>query len=496
MRSRPRSNLSILRWVAQALIFAALLLTVIELVRYSRMRFNFPTGMEIAGVQVGGLSHQQAAERLVQAYGVPVELHYRNAIIQIKPALVGFELDLETMFAAADLQRITQSFWAAFWDFLWNRLPVPSGVPLVAKVSEARLRSYLRDEIASRYDEPPTAAMPVPGTTDFNTGNPGSQLNIDGAVNLIESALKSPNGRIVNLTISKIRSVRPSFQNLQIMLQQVIDVSGFDGLTDIYLLDLQTGQELSLAYERGKSIDPNISFTAASTMKIPIMISAFRRLNEPTPPAYVEMIKLMIERSENDPADRLMENLMDKNLGPLQVTTDIETLGFQNTFMAGYFHAGAPLLKRFVTPANSRQDVVFYRDPYNQTTPAEIGQVLEDIYYCAEHGNGALMAVFPGEISQSECRQMIDYLSANRIGIMIQGGLPEGTKIANKHAWAPEPDGLLHTMADVGIVYSPGGNFIISIFLTDPVQLIFDPVNVMIGDLSRSVYNYFNLLPQ
>ena len=129
MRSRPRSNLSILRWVAQALIFAALLLTVIELVRYSRMRFNFPTGMEIAGVQVGGLSHQQAAERLVQAYGVPVELHYRNAIIQIKPALVGFELDLETMFAAADLQRITQSFWAAFWDFLWNRLPVPQYLP-------------------------------------------------------------------------------------------------------------------------------------------------------------------------------------------------------------------------------------------------------------------------------------------------------------------------------------------------------------------------------
>ena len=35
-------------------------------------------------------------------------------------------------------------------------------------------------------------------------------------------------------------------------------------------------------------------------------------------------------------------------------------------------------------------------DPYNQTTPAEIAMLLEDIYRCAENGGGTFAAAFPG----------------------------------------------------------------------------------------------------
>lgn len=493
MRGR---NFPFLRWIAIVLFVLAMILAIVQLVTYSRIRASFPLGTVIAGVPVGGLDQQQAAERLVQAYSYPVEVHYGNAVVQIRPAVVDFDLQLETMLAVADQQRVNQPFWSAFWDYLWNRLPTPSEVPLRATFSEERLRIYLKDEIASRYDQPATSAQPVPGSTNFASGTPGLTLDVDRAVTLIGDALRSPVARVVNLSVVKVSPPRPSFQNLQILLKQVIESSGFDGLTELYLMDLQNGQEMSFANENGNALTPGIAFTAASTMKIPIMVSTFRRADEPLASNLSDLMTLMIERSENDPADRLMEQVMDRNLGPLQLTKDMEDLGLPNTFLAGYFYAGAPLLRRISTPANQRTDVNTAPDPYNQTTPAEMGMLLSDIYQCSQSGGGTFAAVFPGEISQNECRQMINFLVLDKIGVLLQAGLPEGTQFAHKHGWVTDPvDGVIHTISDAGIVYSSGGNYILTVYLYHPTQVIWDQANVMVAKLSLAVYNYYNLAP-
>ncbi len=490
---RGRRSLTYFRWLSLFLIFIAVLLLVFQLVRYSRIRTAFPIAMVIADVPVGGLNQQQAADRLAQVYGLPVELRYEGAKIQVKPSTLGFRLDLEKMLTAADLQRVNQPFWGAFWDYLWNRLPVPAGVPLSASINYETLRSYLQDEIAARYDKPSSPAMPVPGTVNFSGGDYGTSLDIDRAVVLVDGALRSTNARAVNLTFQKVAPSRPSLKNLQILLQQTIELAGFDGLVEIFLLDLQTRQELSFAYQNGENLPSGIAFTAASTMKIPIMVSVFKRTSEPTPEGIQQMLELMIERSENDPADRMMETVMDKNLGPLQVTDDLQAMGFQNTFLAGYFYPGAPLLRRYVTPANSRTDINTQPDAYNQTTPQEIAMLLDDIQLCADSGGGTMTAVFPGEVTQKECQTMIDLLSKNRIGVLAQAGLPEGTKFAHKHGWILDYDGLIHNMSDVGIAYTPGGNYVLALYLYHPVQVVFDPANKLSADLSRAIYNYFNL---
>ncbi len=491
---RNRNSFIPLRWISIGLIVLAVVLAAAQLVYYSRIRSNFPPGMVIAGVNVGGLSQQRAAERLLQAYtAVPVEVHYRDAVIQIKPGVIGFELDINAMMAAADLERLQQPFWGGFWDFLWNRLPAPNEVPLRATYSEERLRIFLRDEIAARYDQMPAAAQPLPGSTSFQAGKSGTVLDIDRAVILIDAALRSPGTRVVNLSFSRISPPRPSIENLEILLQQIIDLSEYDGLIEVYVNDLQTSQEIHFAVQAGQLVAPDISFTAASTMKIPIMVSVMQRVNAVENEEVTGLIQLMIERSENDPADRLMETVMDRNLGPLEVTKDMQALGFQNTFMAGYFYPGAPLLQRIQTPANQRSDVQAGPDPYNQTTPAEIGMLLEDIYRCAENGGGTFGAVFPGQITQEECRSMISYLVLNKIAVLLQAGLPEGTRIAHKHGWIIENDGLMHTIADAGLVYSPGGNYVIAVYMYHPVQMLFDPANRMVAELSQAVYNYFNL---
>ena len=181
------------------------------------------------------------------------------------------------------------------------------------------------------------------------------------------------------------------------------------------------------------------------------------------------------------------------NLGPLVVTENLQNLWFENTFIAGYYYFGAPLLRAYETPANSRNDIFINPDPYNQTISSESGMLLDDLYQCAEFGGGTLLALYPDQITQGECQQMISYLANNNIGVLIQAGLPDGTKSAHKHGWITEGDGLIHTISDVGIIYSPGGNYVLCIYLWHPVQLFFDDANLLFADLSQTIYNYFNI---
>jgi len=89
-------------------------MTTLQLVRYSRVRANLPAGMVVAGVPVGGLDRQQAAQRLLEAYSIPVEILYNNSVIHLSPSVVDFQLDLDSMLAAADLERTRGQFWLGF----------------------------------------------------------------------------------------------------------------------------------------------------------------------------------------------------------------------------------------------------------------------------------------------------------------------------------------------------------------------------------------------
>ena len=274
---RNRRSIPILRGASIVLLSVALVMVVISLIGYSRQRNNYPGGMKIAGVNVGGVDPQIASQRVLQVYSSPIEVQYGEAIIHIDPSAVGFELELDTMIAAADLERTGGSFWGGFWNYLWNRDPQAVEVPLSATIEEERLITYLQNEIATRYDEPPTPAQPVPGTTNFSPGAPGRVLDIDRAVRLIEDTLRSPINRTVVLSFQRSAAARPTMQNLEILLQQNITVADFDGVMGVYLLDLQTGQELHFAMNQGEiiSVNPDVAFTASSTIKIPIMVSYF-----------------------------------------------------------------------------------------------------------------------------------------------------------------------------------------------------------------------------
>ncbi len=486
-------RISLLRWIAIGLLVLAAVILVLQLISFSRLRAGFPSGTVIADIPIGGLDQQDAADRVTQAYNYPIEVQYGENIFYLKPSSLGFTLDVDTMIAAADQQRVNAPFWNSFWDYLWNHNAEAQTTPLAYSIDEKQLKMFLYDEIAARYDNDPEQSQPIPGSTRFEIGTSGKILNVDASVPFIEKALISSTDRTVNLVVSEVNPPKPSFENLEVMLKQLIDESEYDGLTEIYLLDLETGKEIDFAYENGVDYDPGIAFTAASTIKIPIMVTTFQYLSEPTTQAAAELMQLMIEQSKNDPADELMENYLSPTLGPLIVTETMQDLGLDNTFLAGHFYIGAPLLQRFTTTANSRTDYTTDPDSYNQTTTADMGMLLEDIYQCAKNDGGTFRALFPDEISQNECQTMVTYLTSNKIAVLLQAGLPDGTRIGHKHGWITEADGLMHSIFDVGIVYSSGGDYVICVAMYHPVQLIFDTANLLTANISTTVYNYFNI---
>ena len=493
---RARRTFSALRFISLGLLLAAIILTAVQLVRFSRVRSYLPAGLVVAGVPVGGLDRSGAAQRLMEVYSMPVEVEYEGAVIHLNPSVVDFQLDVENMLALANLERTQKQFWEDFWDYLWGRTTFPTQIPLNATYSEQRLRVFLTD-IAQRYDQPSEPAMPVPGSVEIRPGKAGTALDADGAVPLIEAALYSLDHRQVDLPLRRVDPARPVFQNLEVLLKQTLQVSGFDGLAGVYVEDLASGQVIHFAYQNGKDepVQPDIAYTASSIIKLPIMVSVFRRMPDQSDAEAMKLLNDMVTKSGNEAADWLMDRVIDPQRAPLVVSEDMRALGLQNTFLAGYFSFGSPLLQVFQTPGNTRTDIFTDPDPYSQTSPSDIGMLLDDLYRCAQNGGGALAAAFPGEITQQECQAMNTLLINNRLPVLLTAGLPEATPIAHKHGWV-SVNGIINTIGDAGIVYTPGGNYVVVIFLHHQDQLIWESASALISRMSQAIYNFYNLPQQ
>jgi hypothetical protein len=174
--------------------------------------------------------------------------------------------------------------------------------------------------------------------------------------------------------------------------------------------------------------------------------------------------------------------------GPLLVTETMQELGLENTFIAGYFHLGAELLRVYQTPGNSRVDIDTNPDPYNQTSASEMGWLLADLYRCSQ-GGGTLQVVYEEDISTDECGFLLDLLAQNNIGVLLEAGVPEGTRVSHKHGWTGSP---LEWLGDAGVIYSPGGDYVLSVYFWDQEAMIWQPTSELMADVSEAVYNYFN----
>lgn len=474
--------------VAISLILIALVLALIEWRNYRNSALLLPEGSHWGEVDVSGLTLEQAEQKVTQIFHSPVELRYRDQRIQTSVEMLGYQLNL----AQGRIQWQEFNEQAGYWDYLWRRPQPPVSLDLEVALDENSARQFLSQQIAARYDDPPEVRLPVPGTTRFTNDDRGYSLDVASSLRQIIEFHPLSDSRFVELVVLEGQPSPVDATMLQAILVQHIQLSGFNGIAEIYIQDLKNNRVVHFAMRAGEIITPEIAFSAASTIKIPILVSALLRAPQPIEEDLKSLAERMMILSENPPADALMERAIGSTLAPLKVSEDLQKMGFANTFLAGYFYLGAPLLQRFDTPANTRSDVDLRPDVYNQTTPADMGRLLAEMYRCAKNSAGLLIETFNEQINAEKCQLMLDVMLRNNIGVLIEAGIPEGTPIARKHGWTEEGDGFLRTISDAGIVFAPQTDYVQVIFLHDPLQLLFEPGNALMAQLSQVVFNAFN----
>ncbi|MEP7356101.1 MAG: serine hydrolase [Anaerolineales bacterium] len=471
-------------------MLSAVVLTVVELVLFSRTFATLPAGLSLAHVPVGGLSEQSALEQLLLVYRAPLELRYQDQTILLEPAAVNFQVDTTLMLPQVNQYRGNDSFWTGFWDFLWLQPGQTNDVPLQATYSRERLQAFLED-VAARYDRPGSPPKANPDKLGFVPGEPGHSLDVAAAFSLVDARLRSPSDRTVNLPVTEQTAIRPGFDTLSELIRQDVSLFQFQGVVSLYLADLSTGRELELSLVNQQPTEGRIAFSGMSTIKIAIMVSFFAHNDGALTNEQNLLLKRSIDESQNTATDLLLKTIGrgDGFEGTRIVTADMQRLGLPNTYISGLLDTLGAVLAPLGTPANARTDINTQPDPYNQTTAEDMGTLLVMIDQCSQ-GGGALFAAFPGQFTADECRQMIDLLTGNLVGpIFITGGSSPGGVVAHKHGWDRLP---LNNVADAAIVFTPGGTYVLTVYIHRDDTMTFDEANRMLISVARAIYNFFN----
>jgi beta-lactamase class A len=473
------------QWITVSLMVAVSLFLLYKLYQYAGTRTNYPTGLTIGGVDVGQMTPEEATAELTNRYiDTPVILRHGENTFEMMPIQAEMVLDFDTMLANADIERTKQDFWSGFWGYLWGRPIDVDPVPLAATHNRESLRTVL-EEIKSVVDLPAQPPQPIPGSMSFQYGTPGTETNIEASFADIEAALYRPNLREARLIVEPKDPERPNINLLSRLLVNRLQVFEQDtgGMAGIFILDLTTGEEAN--------INSDVPVTAIDLMKIPIVVETYRTLTQlPTLSQRQLISDTLVVKPENTSANELLAVIGaegDPYKGAEQVTATMQRLGLVNTFIMAPYDAGMPAGKQTPeTPANSVEGLRTAPSATMQTTAEDIGTLLSMIYYCATGQGGALVAAFPGDDWQRECLELLDYMEQNKIGSLIEEGVPAETTIAHRHGWTGD------THVDAGIIFSPGGDYVIVEIMYKPEWLEWELSAPLITDVSQAAYNYFN----
>lgn len=283
-------------------------------------------------------------------------------------------------------------------------------------------------------------------------------------------------------------ALSPQFRALGDQLWNMILEAGFEPQTSrlgaLFLLDLQTGEAISF--------DNNIAFSGMSLNKIAILAELYAKLDAPPDNTLANIIAGAMICSENTSTNQMLQFIGGGNeyQGAQEVTEFMQQLGLTNSFLVTPYlidpnHIPTPPFA-VVPPVTSAEKDLSEPDPWNQATVDNLGWLLGSIYQCAYNESGPLLDKFPDVYSPRECRQMLHAMSSNKIGALIEAGVPEGTRVAHKHGWINDTHG------DAGIVFTPGGNFVLVVILHNPTWIDFSESFPLVAEITRAVYNYYN----
>jgi beta-lactamase class A len=463
------------RFTVFVAIVAIVLIVLYQVGGYNDYRARLQKGVTLGGVPVGGMLPDEATHALESAYYAPLAVRYLDRELTVSPRDLGLRLKSRDMVTTAFKEQEVADYWDGFWLYLLDE-PGPSvDYPLQASFDEEMVRLWL-ERVAGEYDQSLLQPHPLVETLTYASGQPETLLDVPASLPRLTALLTSPADREVELVVRARQPDPPSIALLGEMVEARL--SEFPGLGGVFIRNLATGETVRS--------DADVAFAGMSALKIAIVEEVYRLLDDEPDAETTKLISETLTLSGNYTANLLLRLLGkgDSFRGVRVLTASMRDLGLVNTFMAApYDVEDVPV--HIVTPANSRTDRNTQPDPYMQTTPADMGLLLEMIYHCA-HGGGNLLAAYYNQVRSGECQAILNVMVQNKVGSFLEAGTPPEVPIAHKHGWIGD------SHADVGIVFSPGGDYVFSVFLYRPDWLEWELSSEMMADLARATYNYFN----
>lgn len=274
---------------------------------------------------------------------------------------------------------------------------------------------------------------------------------------------------------------RPDLRYLQAAIAETL--ADFGGFSSYVVIDLASGERIA-RYD-------GVAIAGMSLVKVPILINTYRTLDLPLTAEQSKLISETTAQSSNFAANLLLQAVAgkpDAYAGADIVSQSMRDLGVYNTFIAVPIDADPKpdRLNTVLTPANQRTDITTFADPFRQTTTGDLATLLQMIYDCAQRDSGLLREVYGAAITAEECRDLLQKMQLNELAKLLETGLPDGVPFAHKVGWIDDTHG------DGGIVFSPGGDYILVMALYGDEWLEWDDSAPLFEQVSRQVYAHFN----
>ncbi len=466
-----------------------------KLYEYDRAREAIYPGVYAAGIPLQGQTVEQAQETLeemvVTPLSQPIALEYQGETIILMPSDADLELYVDSMVEEAyRLGKGEQSeFWDGYVKFVTEGLPaVDEDIPLQYSYQQEMLRDFL-EEVALERDQPLREVQPITNTLSFRPGQPGRRLDIDLSLPSVEAALVSADEREVALVVEVLEPGPPDIELLRSMVQHRIDE--FAGIVGIYIADPTTDERIE--------INSDVIYSGMSVLKLGIMLETFlhsegQELDEETQDM---LLKLVTDVTPERPGSNYFANQLLGKIGDgsqfegcRRVSARMAELGLTRTFIREPYRLEAEEASRVPGLAKLlllQGPIRANPDPLIQTSPHDIGTLLEMIYDCSQ-GEGRLLDEYADRINAEGCQLILDDMTQNPVRTMIGAGIPEDVPLAHKHGF------LYDTHADVGVVFSPGGDYVIVHFQYAPTDwLVWAISQPVFEDISFATYNFFNI---
>jgi beta-lactamase class A len=273
----------------------------------------------------------------------------------------------------------------------------------------------------------------------------------------------------------------PDLRYLQAAIEETL--ADFDGFSSYIVIDLASGERVAR--------NDDVAIAGMSLVKVPILINTYRVLDLPLTAEENKLISETTAQSSNFAANLLLQIIAGKKdayAGADIVSQTMRDLGVFNTFIAVPIDADPKpdRLNTVLTPANQRTDITTYADPYRQTTTGDLATLLSMVYECAEHDSGPLREIYGQEISVEDCLDLLEKMKLNELAKLLETGLPDNVPFAHKVGWIDDTHG------DGGIVFSPGGDYILVMALYGESWLEWDDSAPLFEQVAHQTYAHFN----